>query len=74
MHISSWPKSADTKWYLGVRCQKCRTPILFALDRGEGENQVTPAQKLVLTCPKPECRNQADYSSAKVARFQKTAP
>jgi len=72
MRISHWPK-ADTKWYLGVRCQKCRTPILFALDRSDGESQPVPAAKLVLTCPLAECRHRADYSKAAVSRFQKQA-
>ena len=35
VHISRWPKADH--WYLGVRCRKCRMPILFALDRREGE-------------------------------------
>jgi hypothetical protein len=72
MHISKWPR-ADTKWYLGVRCKKCATPILFALDRSEGEGQAVPAGKLVLTCSLAECRHQADYSTAAVTRFQKQA-
>src|SRR5262249_53114748 len=33
MNIPRWPKVADMRWYLGVRCQKCHVPILFALDR-----------------------------------------
>ena len=72
MRISQWPK-VDTKWYLGVRCRKCRTPILFALDHSEGEGNPSPAGKLVLTCGLAECRHQADYSGAAVARFQKQA-
>lgn len=70
MHISHWPK-ADTRWYLGVRCKKCGAPILFALDRSEGEGQPAAAGKLVLTCTMAECRHQADYSTAAVTRFQK---
>ena len=66
------PRSkVDTKWYLGVRCQKCQAPILFALDHSDGEVQPVPAGKLLLTCPLAECRHQADYSTATVARFQK---
>jgi hypothetical protein len=63
------------RWYLGVRCQKCRLPILFALDRSEGakEGQPMSAGKLVLTCPLDECRHQADYTAADVARFQKVS-
>lgn len=72
MHISQWRKSADTRWYLGVLCQKCRTPILFGVDRSEGEGLCVPAQKLVLTCSRPECNHQADYSGARVSRFQKS--
>jgi hypothetical protein len=69
---SQWSKSGDTRWYLGVRCKKCRSPILFGLDRSEGTGEVAPAGKLVLTCSKPKCCHQADYSGAKVLRFQKT--
>ena len=70
MRITQWSK-ADTKWYLGVRCQKCDVPILFALDHSDGEVQPARAGKLVLTCPLAECRHQADYSKAAVSRFQK---
>ena len=71
MHISRWPKS-DTRWYLGVKCQKCHTPILFGLDRSEGESSYVAPAKLLLTCSQIQCRHQADYSTAKVARFQKS--
>jgi hypothetical protein len=70
MRISPWSK-VDTKWYLGVRCQKCGAPILFALDHSDGEVPPVPAGKLLLTCPLAECRHKADYSTATVARFQK---
>ena len=49
MRISQWSK-VDTKWYLGVRCHKCETPILFALDRSGGAVEPGPTGKLVLTC------------------------
>jgi hypothetical protein len=60
-------------WYLGVRCQKCHTPILFARDNSEGERDVPPppAGKLILTCPLDKCRHRADYTAAAVSRFQK---
>jgi len=70
MRISQWPK-ADTRSYLGVQCKKCRAPILFALDRSEGEGKPMSAGKLVLTCSLPECRHQGDYTTASVSRFQK---
>ncbi len=70
MRISHWSK-IDTKWYLGVRCLKCSSPILFALDHSEGGSQPPSPGKLLLTCPLPECRDQADYSKATVSRFQK---
>ena len=73
MRISHWSK-VDTKWYLGVRCRECETPILFALDHSDGEAQPATAGKLLLTCPAAECRHQADYSTAAVARFQKEVP
>lgn len=68
----SWAR-ADVRWYLGVRCQKCKVPILFALDRSEGseERQAPPAGKLVLTCTLDKCKHKADYTRAAVLRFQK---
>jgi len=71
MRLSGWPKS-DARWYLGVRCRKCATPILFALDHSDTETQATPAGKLFLTCSSRECRHQADYTKAAISRFQKT--
>lgn len=61
------------RWYLGVRCRKCHTPILFALDHSEGtkESQAASAGKLVLTCSLNECGYQADYTATAVSRFQK---
>ncbi|PYS36941.1 MAG: hypothetical protein DMG14_22945 [Acidobacteria bacterium] len=73
MRISQWPK-VNTKWYLGVQCLKCRTPILFALDHGEGIGQPPRTGRLVLTCPLADCGHQADYSTAAVSRFQKQPP
>jgi len=72
LNISRWPK-ADLRWYLGVRCEKCGLPILFALDSAEGAGKRQPlsAGKLVLTCPLDNCRHQADYTGATVSRFQK---
>jgi len=72
VHISNWPK-ADSKWYLGVRCRKCKSPILFALDRGEGNQQHAPFAKLILTCSQSGCGHQADYTGATISRFQKIA-
>ena len=69
MRISSWSK-IDTRWYLGVHCRKCRAPILFALDH-TGEVNPAPAAKLLLTCGHLECRHRADYSKARISRFQK---
>lgn len=70
--LPQWPK-ADPRWYLGVRCQKCRTPILFALDRTEGRgDDASPSPgKLVLTCASEKCGHRADYTAASVSRFQK---
>jgi len=73
MRISRWSK-VDARWYLGVHCRECATPILFALDHSEGEVQPAPAGKLLLTCGKAECRHRADYSKATVSRFQKPTP
>jgi hypothetical protein len=72
VNILQWPKT-DLRWYLGVHCQKCKVPILFALDRteGTGEGQPMSPGKLVLTCTREKCKHQADYSTAAVSRFQK---
>src|SRR5262245_31556566 len=72
MRMSHWPK-VDTRWYLGVNCRQCKTPILFALDHSNGETQPSPAEKLLLTCGSEDCKHQADYSAAAVLRFQKKA-
>ena len=69
MHISGWSKP-DNRLYLGVRCLKCQTPILFALDHSEEGGQPPPAVKLVLTCSQAKCRHQADYSAAIISRFR----
>ena len=72
MNISRWPKT-DMRWYLGVRCRKCRSPILFALDysEGSGGGQTASTGKLVLTCSLDKCKHRADYSDAAVSRYQK---
>ena len=72
MRIPHWSK-IDVRWYLGVPCQKCQLPILFALDHSEAsvELQRPPAGKLVLTCTLDECKYRADYTAAPVFRFQK---
>jgi hypothetical protein len=61
----------DAQWYLGVSCRKCQLPILFALDRTDGEGQPVVTWKLVLTCTVDNCKHQADYTAAAVSRFQK---
>jgi len=67
----SWAKN-DDRWYLGVKCRKCHIPILFALDRTDGEGQPVTTWKLVLTCTVDNCKHQADYTAAAVSRFQKS--
>jgi hypothetical protein len=71
----SWAKE-DTRWYLGVQCQKCKVPILFALDHTGmgGDNAPPSAGRLVLTCSTGTCRHRADYTTARVSRFQKPSP
>jgi hypothetical protein len=71
MNLSRWGKGADLRWYLGVRCKKCVSPILFALEPVGLETVQPQAGKLVLTCSKDDCRHQADYTSLPVLRFQK---
>ena len=67
---SSWSRT-DTRWYLAVRCQKCKLPIIFGLDHSEGAKESLPAAKLVLTCAVDNCKYKADYTAASVFRFQK---
>jgi len=70
----SYRSKVDLRWYLAVRCEKCHDPILFALDRGEGEENRPPplTEKLVLTCTRDRCKHRADYTGAAVLRFQKS--
>ena len=71
MKFSRFPKAIDKRWYLGVLCAKCRSPILFGLDRTEGRGPFEPLATLFLTCSEAECGHRADYSAAKVAPYQK---
>ncbi len=71
MHLSGHPRSLAKRWYLGVFCRRCKARILFARDFTDGQSEVIPAAKLVLTCGQPNCGHRADYSNAKIARFQK---
>ncbi len=71
MQFSRSSKSPDKRWYLGVICAKCRTPILFGLDRTEGKGPFEPPAMLFLTCSEAECGHRADYSGAKVSAHQK---
>src|SRR6188474_3209818 len=67
-----WPGSSP-QWYLGVRCQKCHIPILFAVDHSDRseDTQTRRAGTLVLTCTVDACRHKADYTNAVVLRLQK---
>ena len=71
----AYKSKIDLRWYLAVRCEKCKVPILFALDRGDGEENRPPpsAEKLVLTCTLEACKHKADYTTAAILRFQKPA-
>lgn len=72
MNITNWSR-VDTRWYLAACCEKCRAPILFAVDHSDGseEPQPQPADKLVLTCTQDTCRHKGDYTAAAILRFQK---
>src|SRR4029434_4807817 len=67
------PAAKTTRWYFGVKCRKCATPILFGQDRSEGKTPFTGAAKLLLTCSKPSCSHRADYSVDQVSRFRRKA-
>ncbi|PYS01991.1 MAG: hypothetical protein DMG16_10655 [Acidobacteria bacterium] len=71
MHLSGHPRAANKRWYLGVLCRGCNTPILFARDFSDGRSKLAAAAKLVLTCSEPNCGHRADYTDAKISRFQK---
>lgn len=64
-------RTKDDRWYLGVLCEHCASPILFSLDRSEGNSPVSRFVKLVLTCTKAECGGRGDYSGATVSRYRK---
>jgi hypothetical protein len=66
----SWSK-VDTRWYLSVNCMACSAPILFAIDYSNRELPPEPAGKLFLTCASAKCLHRADYTGAKISRFQK---
>jgi RNase P subunit RPR2 len=69
-----WSRT-DQRWYLGVHCRECRSPILFAVDHSDGvESQQAPAGMLVLTCTVEGCKHRADYTDAVVLRLQKSSP
>jgi hypothetical protein len=71
MQIWRSSRTEDRRWYLGVLCEHCDSPILFSLDRSEGHGEARPCVKLVLTCSQPDCQRKADYSGAEVSRYQK---
>jgi hypothetical protein len=63
----------EQRWYLGVRCRKCHSPILFAVDHSGGGpgQQAPPAGMLVLTCTIADCKHKADYTGAVILSLQK---
>ena len=68
-----WSRT-DQRWYLGVHCRKCHSPILFAVDNSDGIQgpQTQPSAMLVLTCTIDGCKHKADYTGAVVLRLQKS--
>jgi RNase P subunit RPR2 len=71
MRFSRSSKWVDKRWYLSVRCRKCRAPIFFGIDHTEGRGPVELPGKLLLTCS--ECGHRGDYSKARVSKGQKSA-
>ena len=57
-------------WCLGVYCKRCNTPIPLFKDKSAGKNPVKFAGpgKLSVKCPK--CKEQAQYGTDAVQRFQ----
>ena len=72
MQFSRYSKSTEKRWYLGVLCARCRSPILFGLDRTEGRGPFEPPMKLFLTCNEAQCGHRADYSGATVFPYERT--
>jgi len=68
-----WSRPED-RWYLGVHCRKCHSPILFAVDRSDGvrTEQTPQTATLVLTCTAEKCKHKADYTGAAIQRLQKS--
>jgi hypothetical protein len=57
--------------YFGVRCNKCGSPILFGVDRSEGNGPMHGAVILTLTCAESACGWRDDYSKSPVGRYRK---
>lgn len=64
-------RKTDTRMYFGVVCHKCRSPILFGVDRSSGSGPIRPAAVLTLTCSETACGWRDDYAAAPVARYRK---
>lgn len=64
-------RKPDNRTYLGVLCHKCRSPILFGVDRSDGNGPIRRAAVLKLTCAGSSCGWQGDYTQARVARYRK---
>ena len=52
------------EWYLGVYCSKCQWPIPLLRDPSQGKaDKAGGPGKLRVTCPRPDCRHEADYGT-----------
>jgi len=73
LNRSTKPK-ADVR-YFGVRCQRCGSPILFAIDRRDGKDgsPYKPVDKLVLTCHQATCKHQGNYTASVVSGYTLSA-
>jgi len=67
---ASWSK-VDNRWYLAVNCQACSAPIPFAVDYSNREQPPEPAGMLFLTCAASQCLHRANYTAARVVRYQR---
>lgn len=56
--------------YVGVICVKCNTPILLFPDKSKGKLSIFGPGTLQITCPDPNCKNQADYGAEQLGHFQ----
>lgn len=51
---------AESRYFHGVNCAKCHTPLFFAAS-ATGRDTLAPAAPLVIRCTRPDCNHEEDY-------------